>query len=343
MENKKRKSTGLLLSILGVISLVLITAGVTYAFFSYAKEGETENTLRTAAIEFAYNESDNNENGILIENALPLSDAEGMVLGGDTQDHQTLASNRNVFLFTITSKTPNSANIPYIVTAKKQEPAAGRTSLGDAQIKLYLTASQNDGTNNTYDGQDVATFADLKTSKPLSGNTTVFSALSGITATADEVVLYEGTVPAGQSSSTGYTNSFVLRMWINGDAGNAGGDYSPYEFVLKTQVSGTTALSVATLKGTTGAILKSTEYYALPAATTQSPATGDGTHREDYERIAYVNNAAGTILTVSQTGADTTGFTASEQYYELSDAEFTVKVNVYANAAVYTAPANNGD
>ena len=40
-----KKSTGLLLSILGVISLVLITAGVTYAFFSYTKEGLTENVI----------------------------------------------------------------------------------------------------------------------------------------------------------------------------------------------------------------------------------------------------------------------------------------------------------
>ena len=337
MENKKRKSTGLLLSILGVVSLVLITAGVTYAFFSYAKEGQTENTLRTAAIEFVYNEIDGADKGILIENALPLTDAEGMVLGGDTQDHTTLTDNRNVFLFTITSKTPTSANIPYIVTAKKQTPAAGRTSLADGQIKLYLTASQNDGTNNTVNSGVVRTFADLKTAKPLGSDTTVFSALTGITASADEVVLYEGTVPAGQSSN--YVNSFVLRMWINGDANNAGGDYSPYEFVLKTQVSGNTALSVATLKGTTGAILKSTDFYALPAATEQSPATGDGTHREDYERISYVNNSDGTIFTVSQTPADTTGYTESEQYYELSDAEFSVKVNVYANAAVYTAPS----
>ena len=55
MENKKKKSTGLLLSILGVVSLVLITAGVTYAFFSYAKEGKTVNRITTGTIEFTYN------------------------------------------------------------------------------------------------------------------------------------------------------------------------------------------------------------------------------------------------------------------------------------------------
>jgi len=346
MENKKKKSTGLLLSILGVVSLVLITAGVTYAFFSYAKEGQTTNTLTTATIEFTYNEIDNNSNGILIQNALPLSDTDGMKLGGDTQDHTTLASNRNVFLFTVTSKTPTNANIPYIVTAKKQAPAAGHASLADSQVKLYLTATQS-GTNNTVVSNVVQTFAQLKTAKPLSSDQTVFSSLTGVTASADEVVLFEGTVP---NSSSSYTNSFVLRMWINGDTQGSGVDYSPYEFVLNSQVTaaGNTALSVATLKGVTNGIKKSVDYYALPAATEQSPATGDGTHREDYQRIAYVNNADGTIYTVNQTPSWTDsqthdGYTASEQYYELSDAEFTVKVNVYANAAVYTAPANNGD
>ena len=340
MENKKRKSTGLLLSILGVVSLILITAGVTYAFFSYAKEGQTENSLTTATLEFTYNEVDDNNNGILIENALPLSDADGMKLGGDTQDHTELAGNRDVFLFTITSKTPTSANIPYIVTAAKQAPAEGKASLADAQIKLYLTASQNDGTNNTYVSGAVKTFAQLKTDKALADNTTVFSSLSGITASADEVVLYEGTVPAGRASN--YVNSFVLRMWINGDASQGGLDYSPYEFVLNSDVTaaGNNALSVATLK-TAGHIKKSTEYYALPE--NGANATGDGTSREDYQRIAYVNNADGTIFTVNQTPAATTGYVASEQFYELSSAEFSVKVNVYANAALYTAPANNGD
>jgi len=341
MENKKKKSTGLLLSILGVVSLVLITAGVTYAFFSYAKEGQTENTLTTATIEFTYNEIDNNSNGILIENALPLTDAEGMVLGGDTQDHTTLASNRNVFLFTITSKTPTNANIPYIVTAAKQTPAAGKTTLADGQIKLYLTASQNDGTNNTVVSNAVQTFQQLKTSKPVSGNSTVFGALRDsndqpLTANANEVVLYEGTVPASQAST--YTNSFVLRMWINGDANESGVDYSPYEFVKKSAV-GATALSFDTLKAGNN-IMKSVPYYALPAATEQDPATGDGTHREDWERIAYVDMTNKSIITVSQTSVDHSAATwaANEQFYELSDAEFTVKVNVYAKAAVYTAP-----
>ncbi len=344
-ENKKRKKTGLLLSILGVMSLVLITAGVTYAFFSYAKEGQTTNTISTGTLEFTYTEVDDNSNGILIQDALPMTDAEGKVLGGNTQVHSELTANRNVFLFTVTSKTTSKANIPYIVTAKKQDGS----TLDDSQIKLYLTATQT-GTNNTVSGENVNTFAYLKANKALGSNTTVFSQYNTenptnqLTADANEVVLFEGTVPASQSA--GYTNSFVLRMWLNGEAAGATStavDYSPYEFVLKTAV-GATALDAKTLIAN-NQILKSTDYYALSengscsdntstteAACTAASGTWTASPRDAYERIAYVKDDS--IITVSQTGVDHTGYTASEQYYELRGQTFSVKVNVYANAAV---------
>ena len=343
MENKNKKKTGLLLSILGVISLVLITAGVTYAFFSYAKEGQTTNTISTGTLEFTYTEVDNNSNGILIQDALPLTDAEGKVLGGNTQVHSELTANRNVFLFTVTSKTTSKAKIPYIVTAKKQDGS----TIADSQIKLYLTATQA-GTNNTYLSDTVQTFAQLKSAKPLSGNTTVFAQYNTenptnqLTADADEVVLFEGEVPASQSS--GYTNSFVLRMWLNGDTTNnsTAVDYSPYEFVLKSAV-GATALDAKALI-TNNQILKSTDYYALSETAScsntsynnQADCTTNGgswaSPRDAYERIAYVKDDS--IITVSQTGVDHTGYTESEQYYELRGQTFSVKVNVYANAAV---------
>jgi len=345
MENKNKKKTGLLLSILGVISLVLITAGVTYAFFSYAKEGQTTNTISTGTLEFTYTEVDNNSNGILIQDALPLTDAEGKVLGGNTQVHSELTANRNVFLFTVTSKTTSKAKIPYIVTAKKQDGS----TIADSQIKLYLTATQA-GTNNTYLSDTVQTFAQLKSAKPLSGNTTVFAQYNTenptnqLTADADEVVLFEGEVPASQSS--GYTNSFVLRMWLNGDTTNnsTAVDYSPYEFVLKTAVGATALDAKALIAANNGSILKSTEYYALAEngscsdtnitdqAACVSPATWTPSPRDAYERIAYVKDDS--IITVSQTGVDHTGYTESEQYYELRGQTFSVKVNVYANAAV---------
>ena len=51
--NKKRTTTIMLLLFL---SIILITIGVTYAFFNYAKEGTTENTVKTGSITFLYTE-----------------------------------------------------------------------------------------------------------------------------------------------------------------------------------------------------------------------------------------------------------------------------------------------
>ena len=135
MENKekdKKKKTGLLLSILGVISLILITAGVTYAFFSYAKQGTTENTIRTGTITFVYNEK--TSTGLNIENALPKSDAVGMT------------ENANGFEFTVTSNTPSTAYIDYIVTARK----SADSTLPENQVKLYLTSPTGAETETGY-------------------------------------------------------------------------------------------------------------------------------------------------------------------------------------------------
>ena len=313
----KKKSTGLLLSILGVLSLVLITAGVTYAFFSYAKEGLTENSITTGTITFIYDElAGQAGNQIRIENALPMTDDEGKAL----QDEY------NVFNFTVTSTVSGDASIPYEVTARKK---AGST-LSDDQIKLYLTStgSETNGENFTLDGTNVKTYADLtQTSTDVPTGTV-------------EKTIYKGTVPA----KSNYTQNFELRMWIaGGEDGNGaytGTDYSAYEFVKKsafitntdgTDVVSAEALSFDTLL-TNNNIITSTAYYAL-----------DDAARSEYERIAYVNTTSKTLYTVTQaaqTGFSADGYTASEQYYPLNGQSFTVTVNVYANATVVNGASN---
>ena len=388
-DNKKRRTTGLLLSILGVLSLVLITAGVTYAFFNYAKEGQTVNTIRTGTIEFAYNETDGIGNGIQISNAMPTDDMTGASVTSEATEYGKL------FRFTVTSKTPSTAKIPYFVTIRKTDG-----TLGNGQVKVYLestpTSEENGAVNYTVasgskEGGDlvVNTFADLLENHLASDQTMI-----GSKATAEEAIMYKGEIPANQSNT--FTNSFVLRMWLNGsETGNDAADYSPFEFMLKsvanptgatasydvedTCILGSSALEVSdqeacTAAGgqyvtsltlptasvttaidaetqiTAGKFIISTDYYNLPNATTDDPATGDGTHREDYERIAYVNNTDKTVYTISQALAkgyitqvdafgnysfDTVGdFNTTEQYYRINGASFTAIVNVYADAEV---------
>ena len=393
-DNKKRRTTGLLLSILGVLSLVLITAGVTYAFFSYAKEGQTVNTIRTGTIEFAYNETDGVGNGIQISNAMPTDDMTGASVTSEATEYGKL------FRFTVTSKTPSTAKIPYFVTIRKTEG-----TLGNGQVKVYLestpTSAENGAENYTIAsgskaGGDlvVNSFATLLDEHLASDETMI-----GSKATAEEAIMYKGEIPANQANT--FTNSFVLRMWLSGAAsGSEAADYSPFEFMLKsvanptgattsynvteaTCVSGQTTITAADETACTAAggtwvtaltlptasvttaldaeaqitaehFITSTAYYALPSATDGDPATGDGTHREDYERIAYVNVQTKKVYTISQalakgyiTEVDAFGnytfndyaetdYTATEQYYRINGATFTAIVNVYADAEVVT-------
>ena len=46
MKNKKKQIT---ITLVAIISLIVITVGVTYAFFNYAKEGTTDNTIQTGS------------------------------------------------------------------------------------------------------------------------------------------------------------------------------------------------------------------------------------------------------------------------------------------------------
>ena len=43
MKNKKKQ---IIITLIAIISLIVITVGVTYAFFNYAKEGTIDNTLQ---------------------------------------------------------------------------------------------------------------------------------------------------------------------------------------------------------------------------------------------------------------------------------------------------------
>ena len=176
--NKKKS---LVLSLIGVLSLVIITAGVTYAFFNYAKEGTTENTITTGTITFVYEEVEAQGAGISISDALPVSDTVGKAQSGAG----------NVFNFKVTSKTMNSASIPYTVTARMKADS----DLPQSAVKMYLTEVSGENETevllNTYDQLN---------------QTSVVS-----TDTAIEKVIYTDTVPSG---STNYEKNFRLRMWI---------------------------------------------------------------------------------------------------------------------------------
>lgn len=199
----KKKSTGLVLSILGVLSLVLITAGVTYAFFTYAKLGTTENVISTGTITFIYNEnSANGSRSIAIENAKPISDEVGKALSADNE----------IFDFSVSGVSSGTAAINYEITAKSQAVAADKKQLPENKVKLYLEE----------EGAQVLA-------------PTLYSALTDSTGHTGEKTLYTATVPAGTTTAAPYTKNYTLRMWlaeadVNSATQGNNYDYTPYEF-----------------------------------------------------------------------------------------------------------------
>lgn len=184
-----QKKQALILSILGVLSIVLITVGVTYAFFNYAKEGTTENSVTSGTITFLYTEISGAGKGIKIRDAYPMSDEMGKVQVGEGK----------VFDFKITSNTPSSIGIPYEVTARKKD----NSTLEENAVKLYLT--KTDG--KTEEEVLLEKYSNLDQTKQLEESKYI------------EKTIYKGKVPANSES---YEQNFRLRMWIDENT-----DFSP--------------------------------------------------------------------------------------------------------------------
>jgi len=178
---KKKQS---ILMLVAIIGLIVITAGVTYAFFNYAKEGTTDNAITTGSITFLYTEVNGVGRGISIDDAFPISDAQGKAQTGEGK----------VFDFKVTSTTQMDASIPYEVTARKK---TGST-LDESAVKLYLTTV--DGNTETEVLLD--NYNNLDQTSKVSKDTYT------------EKTIYTGRVPANQSN---YEQNFRLRMWIDSD------------------------------------------------------------------------------------------------------------------------------
>ena len=177
--NKKKT---LILSIIGLISLVIVTIGITYAIFTYTKLGTTDNTVTTGTLKFLYTENTGVKTGIKLTNALPISDTQGKALDGDN----------NVFDFSIEATNTGTEAIPYEVTLRKKSTS----TLGEDYVKVYLT----DRTEAT----EKEELEPTNFNKLTQTNIDVGSEI--------EKTIYNGTVNGGETT---YQKDFRLRMWID--------------------------------------------------------------------------------------------------------------------------------
>ena len=178
---KKSSSKQVLLSVLAVAILVVAVVGVSFAFFTYSKQGETVNTITTGTLVFSYNEPDN---GILLENAVPMSDEDAKT---------TLTSGRNVFDFTVTSTINGNATINYEITAKESTDQSDIGTLESKYVKVSL--------DKVAGGSET----------PVKAATHYDDLTAGTIATGDKLL---GTGSATNSSGSAVTTTYRLRMWM---------------------------------------------------------------------------------------------------------------------------------
>ena len=177
MKNKKI----VIITIIAVLALVLITLGVTYAFFNYLREGTTENTIDSGSISFVYEEVNKIGNGIKIEDALPTSDIDG--------------KQGNYFEFKVSSSTSvGNVEIPYEITGRITEESSYLSNY----VKIYLTK-----VNGT-----------IEEEKVLSMYNDLTDSTNQLAKEYNDKTIYKDYIPAG---SRNYTEVYRLRMWLNED------------------------------------------------------------------------------------------------------------------------------
>ena len=199
MKNKKKQ---IIITLIAIISLIVITVGVTYAFFNYAKEGTTDNTIKTGSITFLYTEVSGVGKGISLTEAYPVADSIGKVQVGEGK----------VFDFKVTSNISMNSNIGYQVTARKK---TGST-LANSAVKVYLTE-----VNGTEQELLLSKYSELDQTDKVDSSK------------FDERILYEATVPANTSN---YEKNFRLRMWVDENTDFSDGSMNDKTFTLTVNV-----------------------------------------------------------------------------------------------------------
>lgn len=124
--DKEKKKTVVMLA--GILTLIVMTIGVTYAAFTFTGVGSNANKVTTGTITMVYTEGTNK---ISIENAMPMSDEAGKQLSGVDE----------VFDFTVEINITGDMGIAYEVTAEKVTSGEKQSTLEDSNVKLYLEKS----------------------------------------------------------------------------------------------------------------------------------------------------------------------------------------------------------
>ena len=181
-EDNSRK---VFLSVLGVAILLVAVVGVSFALYSTGATGK-DNSISTGTITMSYTEPDN---GILLEHALPISDAAGKQLTGPGK----------VFTFTVATTASGTVTVPYEINITKET-----STLADSAVAVYLT-------KGTLTEEEVV-------AKKLMSAVVLDSNKSKIR--EDAYKLYETSVAYenGHVTTGEATTTYNLRIWVDANA-----------------------------------------------------------------------------------------------------------------------------
>ena len=183
-----KKKKVLIITLLLFLSLVLVTTGLTLAFFTYTGTGKTDNTITVGSISFHYDEVTSKGHGISITNATPVN------------SNDTAKNSDKYFEFRITSSTTDGVSIPYTVTARMNQNSY--EPLGNI-VDMYLTEVSGGETPTALFSGTLPKYNGLEDYENRGSYT--------------EKVIYTDTV-----TSANYEKTFRLRMWIDKDANMEG-------------------------------------------------------------------------------------------------------------------------
>lgn len=184
-ENRKDKNQGkIVVSLVAVLALIIMVFGITYAVLVYTGIGKKENTLRTGALTFVYDEM---SDGITIDNAYPMNDETGKALPASG----VTGVSRGYFDFNVAATIDGDASIKYEVVGI--DITDSLVKLDPKYVKVYLTNGGNgEVPMSGYEHATVPTFNSLP------------DANGGKR-------LYNGTF------GTSGTQRFRLRLWVSND------------------------------------------------------------------------------------------------------------------------------
>jgi len=141
----ENSSKQVLLSVLGIAVLVVAVVGVSFAFFTYSKAGDENNSLTTGSIFFNFAEG----TAIKLTNQFPITDTQAEnIVTGSTSDVSSIT-------YTVTGYNTSDTDINYVITAVAGDvPGDKKVSgenytqadrLPDYAIKLQLTGANATG------------------------------------------------------------------------------------------------------------------------------------------------------------------------------------------------------